>query len=144
MGLRNGGTHKLQRQFAVSQRTITFAIWSANYKSFDLTPDTFFQWMQEIVKTEYYVLTKFCEHLENDKDLKASTVKGWLFDIQLAIQWFTFFSEERGDIKADLYEPIRRTIKNINRQLSKAEKSDKSNRTLESELIARRILTGSH
>ena len=134
--------HKLQRQFAVSQRTITFLMWSANHKSFDLTSSTFFEWMQRVVKKEFYLLDKFCEHLETEKDFKASTVKGWLYDIQLALQWFTFFSEERGDISADLFEPVRRTIKNINRQLSKAEKSDKSNRTLESEILARRIAPG--
>ena len=138
-----GGGYSSSRQGTCALRLCTFLVWSAlnSLPSKILDETTLLPWMEEILRYQFILIDSYVRFLEDSNVYAGTTLLSLLYDIALGFKWFVF-SYHRGRLDPSLLLPLMDSIKQITKNVSNSLRRSRSRRTLESDLLARKIPAG--
>jgi hypothetical protein len=140
LSTRLGGGYSETKQSNCALRLCNLLVWTAlnSREKKILDEETLLPWMEEILRSEYPLVDSYCQYLEESKLYSATTIRTYLYDYGLAYRWFVF-SYNRGKIDPSLLLPIQHIIKQITKNLNDSIRRSRSERTVETDLLARKL-----
>lgn len=141
-----GGTMEKKRRLLMVKRTAHLICFTASEKSVEITNarDTFV-WLGLFVTTYFALLATWARYLASTELLAPPTILNYINDIVSPLKWFVYFSKQGADqgLHPVALQPLFTVAKTLRSNLSVLMKKRIAARTLEQEIIRRRMPEGS-
>ena len=127
------------------QRLAQFIVWSYSSEhkhNINATHDVVKEWFQELMTEKYALLLDYSTYLVDHRQLKPSTVRSYISDIERSFAWGTLFAPSDVRLPMCSNQGIQAVAEQVRMNQTQSARHARSNRTYAAQVEQRRIPLG--
>jgi len=139
LGSTIGGNNSLSRQSTIVNRLALLLSWLSVSLGYVIHRDNTISLLGLFIQTHYRLLEPYCTYLTSERGLSPSSILNHLSDIMTGAKWHAYFANVDVVTTPSILHPLMTIVSALRANLNTALKNTRSARTIEREIMHRRM-----